>query len=262
MFKWAASEQLIPVAVVEGLKTVDGLQVGRTNAAESEPVTPVAAEHVLATLPFLQPAVRAMVAVQLLTGVRPGEICRLRPEAINTSDDVWLFCPAAHKSRWRGKKRVVAIGPKAQALLARFTPPDPAEYYFSPRRVVDALHAARAAKRETKRYPSHESRNVAKRVVAPKRKAGEKYTVTSYGQAIRRAVKRANWPFVEAGVEVECQIPDWHPNQLRHSRGTTVRHLYNLEAAQVVLGHAKANVTEVYAERDLRLAVKVASEIG
>jgi hypothetical protein len=35
-----------------------------------------------------------------------------------------------------------------------------------------------------------------------------------------------------------------------------------LEAAQVVLGHPKADVTQVYAERDLALAEKVAREVG
>ena len=45
-----------------------------------------------------------------------------------------------------------------------------------------------------------------------------------------------------AGVKAEL-IPDWHPNQLRHTRATEVRKQFGLEAAQVVLGHAKADVT-------------------
>jgi hypothetical protein len=35
-----------------------------------------------------------------------------------------------------------------------------------------------------------------------------------------------------------------------------------LEAAQATLGHSRADVTQVYAERDLALAAKVAGEIG
>jgi hypothetical protein len=35
-----------------------------------------------------------------------------------------------------------------------------------------------------------------------------------------------------------------------------------LEAAQVVLGHARANITEVYAERNLSLAEQVAAATG
>ena len=37
---------------------------------------------------------------------------------------------------------------------------------------------------------------------------------------------------------------------------------YGLEAAQVILGHRTAAVTQVYAERDVKLAEKVMSEVG
>ena len=38
------------------------------------------------------------------------------------------------------------------------------------------------------------------------------------------------------------------------TRATEVRKRYGLKAAQVTLGHATADVTQVYAERDLELA--------
>ena len=57
-------------------------------------------------------------------------------------------------------------------------------------------------------------------------------------------------------------MPYWSANQLRHSRATEVRRRYGLEAAQVALGHARADVTQVYAERDLALAEQIALEIG
>ena len=39
VFKWAAAEELIPPSIVHGLQAIAGLQRGRTDAAESEPVT-------------------------------------------------------------------------------------------------------------------------------------------------------------------------------------------------------------------------------
>jgi site-specific recombinase XerD len=54
----------------------------------------------------------------------------------------------------------------------------------------------------------------------------------------------------------------WHPNQLRHSFATRVRKQHGLEAAQVLLGHSRADVTQVYAERNEELAAKVAAKIG
>ena len=80
MFRWAASEEMIPASVAVGLNTLIGLAKGRTPAPESIPIKPVAVEHVEATVAHIRPEVAAMVRVQLLTGMRPGEVCRLRPD--------------------------------------------------------------------------------------------------------------------------------------------------------------------------------------
>ena len=68
----------------------------------------------------------------------------------------------------------------------------------------------------------------------------------------------------EQRVEVKAwrESHRWHPNQLRHTYATRVRKEHGLEAAQVVLGHSNADVTQIYAERDMRLAVEVASKLG
>ena len=261
VFKWAASEQLVPASAHAALGTVAGLQKGRGEAPETDPVEPVAWEHVAATLPFLRPHVAAMVTVQWHTGMRPGEVCALRPCDVDTSGPVWLFRPGYYKLSYQGRKRVVAIGPRAQAVLKQFTPAKPTDYYFSPRASVEQFHAERAASRKTPKYASHMKRNAA----LPKgteRLPAAKYTPTSYGRAIRRAVERLNWPLVEAGVGVEDQTPVWAPNQLRHAHGTKVRHRFGLEAAQAVLGHERMNTTEIYAEKHLGKAVQAAAELG
>jgi len=54
----------------------------------------------------------------------------------------------------------------------------------------------------------------------------------------------------------------WSPNQLRHSRATIIREKYGIEAAQVVLGHAEVETTQIYAERDFAAAARIMSEIG
>jgi integrase len=57
-------------------------------------------------------------------------------------------------------------------------------------------------------------------------------------------------------------VPRWAPNQLRHAAATEIRKEYGLEAAQVILGHAKADVTQVYAEANLGRGRDVARKIG
>jgi integrase len=75
------------------------------------------------------------------------------------------------------------------------------------------------------------------------------YSRHAYVKAICRACKLAG-------------VPHWHPNQLRHTTATMIRAAYGLESAQAVLGHARADVTQIYAERDAARAAQVIGEIG
>jgi site-specific recombinase XerC len=69
-------------------------------------------------------------------------------------------------------------------------------------------------------------------------------------------------PAQRAEVKAWRKAHRWHPNQLRHSFATRVRKEHGLEAAQVLLGHSRADVTQVYAERNQQLAATVAAKIG
>ena len=262
VYKWAAGEELVPFATFHALTAVAGLQRGRTVAPDHAPVGPVDPAVVEATLPFVRPEVAAMVRVQLATGMRPGEVCAMRPADLDRTTAVWTYRPGQHKGAWRGKARVIAVGPKAQHVLAGVLPADPDEYVFSPRKAVEAMHAERSAKRATPPYDSHMARNAAKRVATRRRPPADRYTTSSYGHAILRGVQRANVDRAGGDGPKLPPLPAWRANQLRHAHGTEVRRRFGLEAAQVALGHARADVTEIYAERDGALATRVAAEIG
>lgn len=75
IFRWAASEQLIPSSMPQALEMVDGVQMGYTEPPEGDPVEPVDDAVVEATLPHLPVVVADMVRLQRLTGARPGDIC-------------------------------------------------------------------------------------------------------------------------------------------------------------------------------------------
>jgi integrase len=264
VFKWAAGEELVPVATYQALRCVEGLQKGRTAAPEPEPILPVPLDDVNACLPFLRPAVRAMVRLQLLTGMRPGEVCRLRPCDLDRSGEVWFFRPVQHKTLHRGKDRVVALGPRAQALLEAFAPADPAGHYFNPRQEVELLHTERTKQRKTPRFPSHMVRNAGKRVMDWERAPGEWYTSHSYAVAIARAVVRANRRRERmAGAGQFDPVGHWQPNQLRHLTAADLQERYAEEFVRAVLGHGSAAMTRHYARAaDAALAAKVAAERG
>lgn len=253
VFKWAASQELVPASVPHGLACVRDLQRGRTDARESDPVIPVAREIVEATLPFLSRQVRTMVKLQLLTGMRPGEVCGLSLESIDHESDPWVYRPRKHKTAHRGKVRVIVLGPRAKELILAFladSRPDrvitPSDSLFSPNEAREEAYIAMRAARKTKVQPSQMR---SRRKSNPKRQPAVKYTATAYANAVQDAAVRA-------------KVAHWHPNQVRHTVGTEVRKVFGLEAAQVVLGHSRADVTQVYAERDMALAAKVADQVG
>jgi integrase len=283
IFKWAASEELVPAAVYHALATVTGLQRGRTPAREPEPVGPVDDAIVDATLPFLNRHVRGLVEFQRLTGCRPGEACRVRRRDIDTGGVVWLYRPPHHKTAWRGKARVISIGPKAQALIREFFTTNLDDFLFSPRRAVEELRARRSAERKTPRYPSHLKRNAAKRKPKPRRTPDERYDQRSYFTALIRACDKAFPPpgglaprAGESRAKWWARLTDgerqavkawrkshrWHPNHLRHTFATRVRKEHGLEAAQVLLGHSKVDVTQIYAEKNEALAAGIVARIG
>lgn len=247
MFKWAVASELIEPSVYEKLKAVSGLRAGRTAARETAPVMPVADDVVDATLPELPEVVADMVRLQRLTGMRPGEVFSLRPCDLDLAGDVWTYRPASHKTEHHGKSRVVFVGPKAQAVLLRYLARDAQACCFRP---CDSEAKRRAEQHAARQTPlSCGNRPGTNRAASPLRKAGERYTKDSYGNAIRRAAKRA-------GIE------HWTPNQLRHSAATSVRADYGLEGAQVILGHSTARTSEIYAEKNLAAGAEIARQIG
>ena len=117
----------------------------------------------------------------------------------------------------------------------------------------------------------------------PRRQARECYDNDSYRRAIHRACDRAfppPAPLVRRDGETarewherlteqqQVELKEWQqqhrwsPNQLRHTTGTEIRKRFGLEAVQVTLGHASADVSQIYAERDLSLAARVMKEVG
>ncbi len=263
IFKWAVSQELIPPANLQALQAVPGLRKGRTDARETEPIQPVADSVVDATLPKMPEVVADMVRFQRLTGCRPGEVCVVRPCDIDMSGDVWAYRPDSHKTEHYQRQRVIFIGPKAQDVLRPYLLREKTAYCFSP---DDSERKRRRKQHAQRKTPlSCGNRPGTNRKHNPCRSAGDCYTNDSYRRAIHRACDKAFPPEQELkgdALKDWRSAHRWHPNQLRHTTGTEIRKRFGLEAAQVTLGHANANVTQVYAERDMEKAAEVMRQVG
>ena len=116
-FDWGREEEVIPADIAVAVCAVKPLKQGRTTAAEYNIVEPVADEVVEKTLPYIRPPIRDMVMVQRRISGRPQDVFNMRACDIDTSTDVWVYTPFTHKTKKRGKARILYIGPKVQKVL-------------------------------------------------------------------------------------------------------------------------------------------------
>src|SRR5207249_3319403 len=93
-----------------------------------------------------------------------------------------------HKSAWRGHDRIIAIGPRGQAVIKPFLKTDLYAYLFSPAEAVASFRQEQRKSRKTKVQPSQVNRKKRR----PQRVPGDCYLVSSYSHAVLRACRRAD----------------------------------------------------------------------
>lgn len=234
MFRWAVAQEHCAATVLTALESLEPLLKGRSNAKEKPPIKPVADAVVRETLPHIPQPARDAVSLQLVSGMRPAEIVRVRACDIVMAGPVWEYRPNTHKTEHHDRERVVCIGPRGQAVIRPLLTTTLSDYLFSP-------HADKS----------------------------RPYTTAAYRRAITRACEiafgmpeefrsKANRPKASAWRQEHA----WHPNQIRHTFGTAARREAGIEGARTALGHSSTDTTEIYAERDLQIARDVAAKIG
>jgi integrase len=256
---------MIPAAVHYGLTAVSGLQAGRSSAAESDPVKPVPVELVEAVIPLVSPQITAMIRLQLLTGMRPGEVTIMRGMDIDTSARPWAYRPARHKNQHRGHERVIYLGPRAEQIIRPFLKTDVTAYLFSP---AESEAWRRSALHESRKTPlSSGNRPGSNRRRKPKRTPGNVYGTNAYLIAVYRGCDAA----VPATPKIAANADDlkawrrkhrWHVNQLRHTAATLLRKEHGLEVAQVILGHRRIETSQLYAQKNIEAAKRVMAAVG
>lgn len=255
VFRWGVSNELLSGTIVHNLECVPGLRTGEEGVKESKEVEPVADALVEAIQPHVTPPVWAMVQLQRLTGMRPGEVCQMRTRDVLREDPLrklpaeifatcWVYEPESHKTEHHGRRRIILLGPKAQEVLQPWLRPDnPEAYLFSPAEAQAYRHKLRTVARKTAGKASYKPKK------NPQRKPGDRYRTSAYGHAIAKACKKAG-------------VAHWHPHQLRHSACTEVAAIHGIEVARIILGHAKLNTTQLYEHRDLKQAAKIVFQQG
>lgn len=245
VWKWGVSRELVRPEVLLALQTLESLELGRSKAPEAKPRVAVDDGLVGDTVQYLHPILAAMVRLQRLTGMRPGEVCAMTSGQIEQGSAGWLYRPDQHKNKWRGKPRSIPLSPAAVEILRPFLVEDPDQHLFRPCDRIAQLREEMRAKRKTKVQPSQQNR----RKLQTSRIPGQCYTAGSYGRAIAKVCK-------DHGLE------PWSPNQLRKTAINEVAQKAGEKHARAFAGHADGEVTRrFYLEQDIALAQEAASLI-
>lgn len=249
IFRYALSRELIDASVIVRLQSLESLRKGKTTAKERPPVKPANIDDVRKTAALLSPPLRAMVRIQAATGMRPSELCAMRPCDIDMSDDsAWVYRPSHHKTAHLGVVKAVPIMNDARDAIIPFLSRNPEAFCFSPAESIEWHRQQRAAARKTPANEGNRRGKGSRKDVKndeTSRRPGKCFTRDSYRRAITQAAKKA-------------KVSHWFPYQLRHLAGTVVRDALGAEAAQALLGHKRLQMTEHYAKVSERKAIEAA----
>lgn len=220
--RWLAEHGHLPDAVASSIALLSPLPPYRSGVPEHDPVGPVAAATVAATLPHLREPWRSLVLLQWWSGLRPGEVCGLRLDQVQCPrpGEVVVDLGRDHKTGWRGRQKTVPLGEQAVCVIRPW------------------LWRASVMRRRYLFWTAGTRSDSSKPI-----------STMSYANTVARICRAAG-------------VPHWHPNQLRHAFATRVRARLGLDAAQAALGHASADITQVYADLDQAAAWRVVCRLG
>ncbi len=246
VWRWAESRKLAPPGSWSNLRSVPGLRKNSPGVREAPKSKIPTWDDVKKVLRHLSPIPRAMLLLQWWSGMRTCEVRLMRVADIDRTGDVWLYRPGHHKNEWRGQERVIALGPKCQAVLRAFLEGrDPNAYLFSPAEARTDWYGRLREARRTKVQPSQ----VCRKKDEPLRKPGEHYEKSSYSRAVSKAGKLA-------GLE------GFHPYSLRHAAKNRITRAAGADAARAVLGHKTISTTQHYGSLDMAHAAEVMGRHG
>ena len=190
------------------------------------------------------------------TGMRPYEICDMRPYDILRDDpECWIYIPGRdntpvgmHKTTRSEKLKVIPLaGVCIDILSRRITNFNSKKYVFSPK---DSIKEFLETKHNNRKTPLS-CGNVpgSNRKKNPKRNLKEQYNNNSLELVCKRACGKA-------GVE------PFVPYDLRRTVATKTRASLGKEAAKTLLGHAEQSTTDIYLLEEVQEAMKVAKALA
>lgn len=224
VWRWAEDQGgLVPKGSWEHLRALRQIPKTDKRVRQTADRRPATWEQVQAAIGVVPLAVAVMLELQWWSGMRPGEVVRMRAGDLREDgpDGTWLYRLDAHKNDWREGRTEddVTLGPECQRVLRPW------------------LDAARARGPDAYLFP-------------PASRGVGHYREEAYTRCVARACARHG-------------IPHFSPYQIRHAAKQRVTRALGLDAARAQLRQKSIGATDGYArQRDLDLAAEAARKTG
>jgi integrase len=279
MFRFGVANGLCEPDAWPRLKALEPVKKNRPPSPQLKPLResvtrkPVPREWIRRVRPHMSRTLRLMMGVQLLTGMRPEELCAIRAEDLAPTKHASVFIYEVHPEWTKtdheesaGPRRVW-LGPRTMKLL-RLTG-HRTGCFFRPADALEDRATAAAAGRKTPLYPSHDvhvrrSRRRGRGIIP--NLLGETYTPDSYRLAMTRACERAIAAQLRAAggtpIPARDRMGVFTPYRLRHNCATEIANREQIQVAQVMLGHKNIQTTAGYVKPWEKHAVAAALKYG
>lgn len=215
---WDKLPPIVSSTFVADLNTIKPIEIGKCR--DNAPRMEVAAEDVEAVFPFVSEIVTDILRIQLLTGMRPSEVCKMRACDIKRTkaeyaeysrlydDENWLYVLDSHKTEKHIGVKAIPLGIEEQKILTKY---------------LEGLNA-----------DSYVFRN----------SNGNMFSSNEYGRKIKKAIEKND-------------LPKFVPYQIRHSALTNISTEHGRDVARAVAGHTTEVMTARYDHSDLKKAFVV-----
>jgi integrase len=134
-WRWAERQKLVPKGSHQHLCTLPGLPKNSRRVRHTAPRKPASREDVEAVAAKAHPRIAAMLRLEYLSGMRPGELRTMKMSELDRSNpDVWVYTPGRYKTQRldNAPERRVYLGKESQAILQPWLREDDG-YLFQPR---------------------------------------------------------------------------------------------------------------------------------
>jgi len=256
IWKWGMGRSLVSAEQVQSLEEVKSLRIGTTEAPDNPRRNRVTEQEFEKVLSHLGSVVSDMLKLIWHTGMRPNEVCSMRPcDILRDNNQCWLYIPGRdqspvgkHKTMRFNRVRVIPLTGECQTILnRRISDFKSKEYIFCPADAVQELIQQKSEQRKTPM--SCGNKPGSNRKEHPMIKPGERYDHNTLRRACQRACKRA-------------KVKVFTPYDLRRSLATRARASLGKEAARALLGHTSTSTTDIYLLDEVQEAMKVAQALS